>query len=149
MKTIFLAAGRSSRMNPIEDKNLLEFCGEPLILKLLKNAKIGGLKNFIVVCNKNNRNTIAKILKDRFDEKVEITIQPNLNEGMMGGITAGLKLIDDNESLFILGGNDYVEPQIYQKILDQSQEWDGGILCKKITKYFHGGYIKKILMVEF
>jgi|GEM_PF-3789831 len=37
MKTIFLAAGRSSRMDPISDKNFLDFLGEPLLLHLLRN----------------------------------------------------------------------------------------------------------------
>ena len=61
IQTIFLAAGRSSRMHPISDKNFLEFLGEPLLLKLLKNAHIGGLKHFVIVGNKENLKKIKTI----------------------------------------------------------------------------------------
>ncbi len=141
-KTIFLAAGTSSRMNPISDKNFLEFCGKPLILHLLENAHKGGLKNFIIVGSDNNVEQIKTLCSQHdFLHNAVITIQPNLEEGMAGGITEGLKSVEDKESVTILGGNDYVNPEIYSQILAQSDGENGGILAKKVTEYFPGGYL--------
>jgi NDP-sugar pyrophosphorylase family protein len=143
MKTIFLASGKSSRCAPLRDKNFLEFCGEPLILKLLKNAHKGGLKNFIIVSNGENLDEIKKVcLGQDFLKNVEIVVQDNLKEGMAGGIASGLKNINNDESVFIMGGNDYVESYIYREIVETGKRNDGAILAKKVKKYFPGGYIE-------
>jgi len=128
-------------MEPLGDKNLLEFCGEPLVLKLLKNAQKGGLKNFIVVTNKDNKKEVATILqKAKFP--AEITTQKDLKQGMAGGVSDGLKLVKNDESVFILGGNDYFDSRVFSKILKTAKGLDGAILAKKITEYFPGGYLQ-------
>lgn len=128
-------------MAPLGDKNLLKFCGEPLVLKLLKNAKKGGLKNFIVVANKYNKKDIATILqKAKFP--AEVTTQKNLDQGMAGGVVDGLGLVKDNESVFVLGGNDYFDYRILPKMLTKTKEVDGVILAKKVKNYFPGGYLQ-------
>ena len=143
MKTIFLAAGKSSRIDPLEDKNFLEFCGKPLIQILLENAYKGGLDNFIIVGNKENKIKIEDLCKNhKFLKTAVITTQPNLEEGMAGGVIEGLKFIENTEELFILGGNDFVDPKIYKEILKQSKKYDGGILAKKVETYFPGGYLE-------
>ncbi len=141
MKTIFLASGRSARMEPLSDKNLLEFCGEPLVLKLLKNAQAGGLENFIVVTNGENTDAIHDILKAN-NFPAEIAVQKDLNEGMAGGVASGLELVNDDDSVFVLGGNDYIEASAYEEVLKKSKEMDGGLLAKKVEKYFPGGYLQ-------
>ncbi|MCF7812195.1 NTP transferase domain-containing protein [Candidatus Gracilibacteria bacterium] len=141
MKTIFLASGRSSRMEPLGDKNLLEFCGVPFVLHLLQNAQKGGLKNFIVVTNGENTEEIKNILqKEGFP--AQIAIQENLDEGQAGGVIAGLKLVEDGDEVFVLGGNDLVDSSAYQDIFKQSKNADGGILAKKVDQYFPGGYLQ-------
>ncbi len=153
MKTIFLASGKSSRCAPLSDKNFLEFCGEPLILKLLKNAKDGGLENFIIVSNGENLNQIKTVCDNvDFLSNVKIVTQKDLSEGMAGGISAGLKEIDDTDSVFIMSGNDYVESDIYREILSTEDNFDGAILAKHMEEYFPGGYLeidknKKVLSI--
>lgn len=128
-------------MEPLSDKNLLNFCGEPLVLKLLKGAQEGGLKNFIVVTNGENTSAIHDILKThRFP--AEIVVQKNLDEGMAGGVRDGLSLVEDSDAVFVLGGNDYIQPSAYQDILSQSEGRDGGLLAKKVSQYFPGGYLQ-------
>ncbi len=128
-------------MEPLSDKNLLEFCGEPLVLKLLKGAQEGGLENFIVVTNGENTEAIRTILEEN-NFPAEIATQKNLDDGMAGGVVDGLKFVKEDEAVFVLGGNDYIEPSAYVDILDQSKNKDGGILAKKMTKYFPGGYLQ-------
>lgn len=140
MKTIFLASGQSSRMSPLSDKTLLSFCGKPLLIHLLQKAKTAGLENFVIVGNELNKEAIENILKE-YDFPAEITLQDNLAEGMAGGIKDGLKKVSDDESVIILGGNDYVENQAYLDILKALKESDGVILGKNIESYFPGGYL--------
>ncbi len=143
MKTIFLASGKSSRCAPLSDKNFLEFCGKPLMLHLLENARAGGLQNFVIVSNGENLDQIKEVCADiDFLHNVEIVVQPNLEDGMAGGILAGLEKVSDDESVFIMGGNDYVESSIYAEMLRQAKEKDGAILAKHMDTYFPGGYLK-------
>lgn len=141
MKTIFLAAGKSNRVKPLADKNLLKFCGKPLILQLLLNAQIGGLQDFIIVCNSENKDTIKTLLQTH-NFSAKITVQKNLEEGMAGGVLAGLELVNDDEDVFILGGNDFVNPTIYKDIVKKSANFSGGILAKRVDHYFPGGYLE-------
>ena len=63
MQVILLAAGLSSRLDPIQDKNLLEFCGKPLIehqIALLKKAK---LRDIVLVGNPENLEDLKQVAK--------------------------------------------------------------------------------------
>ncbi len=144
MKTIFLAAGRSSRMDPIEDKNFLDFGGEALILKLLKNAQNGGAKNFIIVGNLDNRQKIEALCASHdFLKNTSVTIQENLDEGMAGGILAGLEFVDDDESVLVHNGNDFVQSSAIASTIESGKVCDGALLGQKRTVYFPGGYLEK------
>jgi NDP-sugar pyrophosphorylase family protein len=146
MKTILLAAGKSSRMNPFTEKNALSFCGEPLLIHLLKNATEGGFSDFILVCNTENKTLfesfITKEIQKKYGFSFQTTLQKKLSDGMAGGVLAGLELVEDDESVFVLGGNDMVDASIYQEILSQTKDCDGGILAKTVNQYFPGGYLE-------
>lgn len=141
MKTIFLAAGKSSRMEPISDKNFLEFCGEPLLIKLLKNAKQGGLENFIVVANKGNKKRITNTLQ-KFHFAADIALQKDQEEGMAGGVLTGLQVCNENEEVVLLGGNDVIDSSAYKHLLAEGRKEDGALLAKQIEQYFPGGYLQ-------
>jgi bifunctional UDP-N-acetylglucosamine pyrophosphorylase/glucosamine-1-phosphate N-acetyltransferase len=141
MKTIFLAAGKSTRIAPLSDKNLLEFCGVPLLIQLLKNAQKGGLENFVIVANNENQEVIIELLLE-YHLQADIVQQEKLEDGMLGGVLAGLTQVEDGEELFVLGGNDMVESGIYKQIIKECKNLDGGILAKNVEQYFPGGYLK-------
>lgn len=141
MKTIFLAAGKSSRMAPISDKNFLEFCGEPLLIKLLKNALQGGLENFIIVASAKNKDKIANTLQE-FNFTADIVVQKNREEGMAGGVLAGLRECDPEEAVVLLGGNDAVDFSAYEELVKTGQKIDGALLAKNVKQYFPGGYLQ-------
>ena len=143
MKTIFLAAGTSSRMAPIEDKNFLSFSGEPLILKLLKNAQTAGCDNFVIVGNKNNYQQIATLCqKVDFLNDSTVVIQENLTEGMAGGIKVALEKVNPEEDILILNGNDLVRPEAISEVIKTGLEHDGAILGQISDTYFPGGYLQ-------
>ncbi len=141
MKTIVIAAGRSTRMEPLADKNLLKFCGKPLLCHLLNNLKQGGLTNFIIVVNKFNREKIIQILSE-YKISAKIVVQPNLEDGMAGAVLAGLELVSDDDEVMVHNAQDFVNSKIYHKILHKALDCDGVILAKKVTSYFPGGYLQ-------
>ena len=141
MKTIIIAAGRSTRMHPLPDKNLLKFCGKPLLFHLLKNLKEGGLTDFIIVANEFNQEAIAKLL-ETYKIPAKITVQPNLDDGMAGAVLAGLELVPEDDEVMVHNAQDFVNSKIYHKILTKALECDGVILAKKVKSYFPGGYLE-------
>ena len=143
MQTIFLAAGKNSRVAPISDKNFLEFGGEKYFLKLLKNAKNGGCENFVIVANSENLAKIKKICGENlFLKTAKIAVQKNLRTGMAGAIAAALEFCDAKNEILILGGNDFFSSQIFAEIFKIGRKNDGAILAKKMEKYFPGGYLQ-------
>ena len=65
MKVIMLAAGRSKRMKPIEDKNFLSFLGKPLLVHQLEILKKAGIGEVILVGGKHNLEKIGAMAKSR------------------------------------------------------------------------------------
>ena len=143
MKTIFLAAGSSSRMDPIQDKNFLEFCGKPLLLHLLKNAHKAGCNDFVIVGNEANQTAIKALCADNdFLNQAQITTQPATQTGMASGILAGLAFVADDEAILIHNGNDYVESDIIKTVIETTSNYDGALLGQHTDTYFPGGYLE-------
>lgn len=137
MKILLLAAGRSKRMKPIEDKNFLNFLGKPLIQHQLELLKSCGFKDIVVVGGKHNLEKIGKI------GKVSIKEQKDLELGMCGAVLAAKDLIK-NEPVLIVSSNDVVDASAFELIKKamKSSEADGYLLAKKVKEYFPGGYLK-------
>lgn len=140
MKTILLAAGNSTRTFPISNKNFLEFCDIPLFIHLIQNAIKGGLKDLIIVVQEDNIEDYKKIIQ-QYNISVDFVIQKKLSQGMAGAILSALSKVEPKEDIFILGGNDLIEKEIYQTIIKSSENADGGILAKHVNQYFPGGYL--------
>ncbi len=141
MKTIFLAAGTSSRMTPISDKNFLPFLGKPLIYHLLKNAQEAGCYDFVIVGNEGNKAKIETLKsQEAFLETAEIVVQGE-TPGMAGGILAALEVIGDEEPILILNGNDHVLPTAIKSVINTGGQNDGAILGQVRDQYFPGGYL--------
>lgn len=95
----------------------------------------------MVVGQKSNVSEYERLLKV-YDFPATVVCQEDLALGQAGGVAAGLTVTDDEEPVFILGGNDYVHPQIYGDILALGNECDGGVLAKRVNSYFPGGYLQ-------
>lgn len=143
MKTILLAAGSSSRMSPIGDKNFLSFSGKPLMLHLLENAQAAGSNDFIIVANAENQAQVELLCANHdFLKDAVIVVQTDLNEGMAGGVRAALPNIDDQAAGLVLNGNDYVLPAAIAQVIETGQRNDGALLGQVQEKYFPGGYLQ-------
>lgn len=139
MKVILLAAGRSKRAKPIEDKNFLRFCGKYLIEHQLESIKNAGFKEIIVVGGAHNLDKLA-LIASKF--KAKVVEQKNLDEGMAGAVLSVEKLIK-NEEIFIVSGNDIVDDKAYKLMMTASKSKSASyLLAYKVKEYFPGGYIK-------
>ncbi len=140
MQVILLAAGQSTRLDPISDKNTLEFCGKPLIehqVSVLKQAK---MRDIAVVANQFNIEKITEILKKY--SNVMVVEQKKLEDGMAGGVLAGASMVK-HKNIMIVSTNDIVDPYVFEAVIQASKkEVDGIIVGRKVESYFPGGYLK-------
>lgn len=141
MQVILLAAGQSTRLSPIEDKNLLEFGGKTLIEYQVAAIKKAKLRDIVVVANKHNLKQIAAVLS-HFGN-VAVTEQKDLEEGMKGGVLAGSKVVS-HKNIMVMSTNDVFDEKLFEDMVRISKEKnvDGVIAGKKVSRYFPGGYLK-------
>ena len=141
MKVLLLAAGRSKRMKPIEDKNFLNFVGKPLIQHQLELLRESGLDDVVVVGGDHNLERI-KTLGQELKMNVQVVEQEDLDLGMAGAVLAAKSFIDG--PVIIFSSNDIVDTSAFKAILEasKSDEAESFILGKKVHEYFPGGYLE-------
>ncbi len=140
-------------MDPIADKNFLEFLGKSLIYHQLHNLSRAGLYDFIVVGNTENFEKLRSTLSDRkileiFQKNGQnphfsYSEQKDLSLGMAGAILACQDFVK-NEPILIVNSNDIVDESAYQMVLDASTDeaFSSFICAKKVHQYFPGGYLE-------
>jgi len=142
MKVLVLAAGRSKRMKPVEDKNFLNFLGQPLIKWQLDMLWENGFKDVVLVGGAHNLDALKK-LDDQMPMKIDVVEQEDLDEGMKGAVLAAEDLIRDDE-VMVFSSNDVVSSEAFKIMKDAAaadQDADGFLLAKKVDDYFPGGYL--------
>ncbi|MEK7126651.1 MAG: sugar phosphate nucleotidyltransferase [Patescibacteria group bacterium] len=143
MKVLILAAGRSKRMKPVEDKNFLKFLGKPLLQHQLEMLKMAGFREIIVIGGKHNLSRVKKMCAGLRGLKIKVCEQKNLELGMCGAILSAKNLISQ-EPVLILSSNDIVDTKAFKLIKEAAKNGkaESYILGKKVLKYFPGGYLK-------
>jgi len=141
MQVILLAAGQSTRLDPISDKNLLEFMGKPLIEHQVSALKKAKMRDIVVVTNCHNKQAISTVLSKY--KNVVITEQKKLEDGMAGGVLAGADIVN-HKNILIMSTNDVFEEGLFEEVIKASKtkDIDGVIVGKKMNSYFPGGYLK-------
>ncbi|MFH1012679.1 MAG: NTP transferase domain-containing protein, partial [Candidatus Peregrinibacteria bacterium] len=140
MQVILLAAGQSTRLAPISDKNLLEFSGKTLIEHQISAIKSAKLRDIVVVGNANNLGRLKAILKGY--KNVMVVEQKKLADGMAGGVLAGAAEVS-HDSVMVMSTNDVFEPFLFEKAIQAAKaEVDGVIVGTKVESYFPGGYLE-------
>ncbi len=138
MQTLLLAAGRSRRLQPVEDKNLISFLGRPLIEHQLIALLEAGLTEITIVAGAHNIEKIRAIA-----EKHEVTVleQKDLDQGMAGAVLTYEDHLQDGP-LLVMNANDLVDFQALKCIQEAEQSAsDGALLAVKVDSYFPGGYL--------
>ena len=139
MKTLVLAAGRSRRIKPIEDKNFLKFAGKTLLEHQLDTLQRVGLTDIILAGGAHN---LAQLQEIAEIYKAQVVEQKNLDEGMAGAVLAAQDLVGD-EALLIFSSNDVLAQSAFESIQLASQsEADAYLLAYRVQDYFPGGYLK-------
>lgn len=147
MKVLLLAAGRSKRLKPIEDKNFVKFFGKPLIEHQIGLIMAAGLKDLIVVGGAHNLEKLRKLCREisagSRGATIKVIEQKELDEGMAGALLAAEKLLK-KDPVFVISANDIVDKDAYKMMVQASHDkkFDSYILAKKVTSYFPGGYLK-------
>ena len=155
MKVLILASGKSSRLQPISDKNLLNFCGKTVLEHQIKSLIQVGFRDLIISTNKENKEKISNLsnflTKKNKNLKINIVEQKDLSTGQAGGVLAAEKKLG-NSPVLIISGNDVVDPSLFKDIFKKSKTEKSVLVTGLKTKeYFPGGYLKlkgdKILQV--
>lgn len=150
MKVVVLAAGRSFRLKPIEDKNFLKFLGKPLIQHQLEMLMEAGFDDFILIGGAHNLEKLESLAVNVSENgatsnvKMQIAEQKNLDQGMAGAVLSVENLLEENEELLIVSSNDMVEQVAYSLIKSATEDFslNGAIIGKKVESYFPGGYLQ-------
>ncbi len=138
MQVILLAAGFSSRLEPIQDKNLLEFCGKSLVEHQIAALKKAKLRDIVVVGNEENLEALKQIAK-KFNNVAAVK-QEDI-EGMCGAVLTASKLLK-HKNILILNANDMLEEGTFEKVVEAAKDSQEGLVVgKKMLKYFPGGYL--------
>jgi len=144
---LLLASGTSSRMNPLSDKIFFEYLGKPILqwqLENLLNQK--NIENIYIVANKYNQKNIENLVASAFESqknRIFITQQKILSDGMKGGILSVENFFPKDNSMLLISSNDIVENWFLEHFLhDETFPHSEVKICgKRVEKYFPGGYL--------
>ncbi|MFA6549775.1 MAG: sugar phosphate nucleotidyltransferase [Candidatus Gracilibacteria bacterium] len=142
MKTLILAAGKSKRLKPIEDKNLMPFLGKPLAEHQLETLQNAGFGDFIFICGEHNHKEF-QALKKKMHLSMPIIIQEDLSLGMAGAVMQASPYIG-KEPILIVSSNDIVDGKIFETLKTEykKKDADGFMVARHVNEYFPGGYLK-------
>ncbi len=139
MKVLLLTSGRSRRMKPVKDKNLLKFSGKTVLehqLDMLHNLNLTDVLISASAHNFEALQTIAEIYGAKVFE------QKNLDDGMAGALVDAEPFVGD-EPLIVMGSNDMLAPSAIIAIQEATEsDADAYLLSYKVKDYFPGGYLR-------
>lgn len=140
LKALLLAAGRSTRMQPVVDKNAVRFFGKSLAEHQIESLIRTGFRSIGIVGGAHNLPLLRYVAK-RFGRAVKISViqQKALELGMAGAVLAAKGWIG-KEPFILLSGNDIVEDSAFA--LFRKASTTGLLLAREVRKYFPGGYLK-------
>jgi len=125
---IFPAAGASRRMQINTNKNFLELCGEPILLRTLKTfSKSARVTNLIVVVAAEEVSAVEKILSSATELKpYKIVVGGSERQY---SIANGLKFVPDDAEIILV--HDAARPLVtlrtIEKVIDAAKNFGGAI----------------------
>jgi bifunctional UDP-N-acetylglucosamine pyrophosphorylase/glucosamine-1-phosphate N-acetyltransferase len=144
INVILLAGGSSSRLFPLQEKNLFPFLGRTALEIHLDRLKVLKPKKIVINVKKDSKDLYKNIVDSSVFKNIEIVEQKG--GGMAGGVLTGLGRINPDEELLVLNANDYYYDSLVKdfKIIrgNLSTHKYGLIVGFKTEKYFPGGYLE-------
>lgn len=144
LNVIILAGGQSTRFWPLEEKNLFEFFGTPLVAYQIRRysvffKRMNFVPHFVVVTNEANHNLIkAKLEKNNFKD---ITLITQTLPDQSGAVIAALKKLPKNEPILVVNSNDIFSETLINDLLKRVKESKLILTARQVKSYFPGGYL--------
>ncbi len=131
MKGIILAGGKGSRLYPVTmglSKQLLPIYNKPMIYYPLSILMLAGIRDIMVITNKENINNFKNLLKDgsQFGVNINYKIQNEAN-GIAESFIIAEDFIEDDKVCLILGDNIFYG-QNFSNILEEASKIKNGAL---------------------
>ncbi|MDV9168604.1 NTP transferase domain-containing protein [Streptomyces sp. W16] len=107
---VLLAAGRGTRLG--RDKPSLLFGGETLLARHIRQARLAGITEFVVVAGRHNEDRVREITATVPDpEQIEVVLQEGPDAH--AAAATGLERVTDREAAFLCGITDLVPDDTY------------------------------------
>ena len=127
-KGIILAGGFGTRMSPLTkavNKQLLPLYDKPLIYYPLSILMLAGIRDILIIVNKNQLNQFKKILPENNNLGIKISYQEQAKpNGLPEAFIIGEKFIKKDNLALILGDNFFYAQNFTNKLED----------CRKLKK---------------
>ncbi|MDQ7024122.1 MAG: sugar phosphate nucleotidyltransferase [Anaerolineae bacterium] len=140
---IILAGGASSRMWPLQEKSLIKFGQDPLLLTQLKRYASLGITEAVIVGNSENV-AMMRHIADQSDMTVQVTIQPE-PIGMGDAILRAAEKLEGrkDEAIYITQIHDLTDIKMHDDMLkmyrsNPNATYMAGV---EMQDYFPGGYL--------
>lgn len=138
MKGIILAAGKGTRLYPASmhiSKVLLPIYDKPMIYYPLATLMSAGIRDILVVVNKDDKAYFKKLLGDgkQFGISIKYAVQKT-QKGIADALLVGEKFIDGDACALALGDNVYHGEGMYELLAQAMAESEGAtIFCKEVA----------------
>lgn len=141
MKVVLLAAGRSLRMQPVPDKNFLNFVGMPLVRRQIGALIRASFKEILVIGGNHNLPALRKLIKEIKGACITLREQKDLSAGMAGALISAAGWIK-NDPFLVVSSNDVCDPKVFDLVHEHIRPCEGLLVAQKVKTYFPGGYLK-------
>ena len=139
-----LAGGQSKRFWPLEEKNLFEFFGVPLIIYQIKRYAfflkgLGIEPEFTIITNEFNYKEIKSVLEKSALKKINLEIQKLPDQ--YGAVLALTEKINLAQPLLIVNSNDIISEKLINTFIKKIPEKEIVLSATSVNQYFPGGYL--------
>lgn len=131
-----LAAGESTRFVPFSDKNTFLLLGKPLLLWKLEQLVRLGIERCIIVCSKNNEETVRRVL---VPQGLAVIYVCQEGEGQGNGVLAAKPHIG-NDPMVIMNGSDWYDDASLKPFVSAGKK-EILLGAVRMDSYFPGGYL--------
>ena len=136
-KGIILAGGYGTRLGPLTkavNKQLLPLYDKPLIYYPLSVLMLAGIRNILIITNKNEKSNFIKLLGDGSQLGIKITfLEQSKPKGLPDAFIVGEKFIGQENVVLILGDNFFYGQGFTKRLKDALKKNNGATIFTYIV----------------